>query len=682
MHTDIPKRLLPALPLALLAAAAHAEEAADEAPEKITVVGTSIKQTPIDEPYAVDVTNRDNLADQGAPRLTDMIRNLGASHGVVGERSSWYNSGQGGAIMESVANINLRGLGASRTLVLINGRRQVYVPTRLIGGRFVDINVIPGIALGRMEVLKEGAGAIYGSDAVGGIANFVTRRDFVGFETSASHDHFDDAGDTLLGGIWGGEVGDSNLVVSVEHGRRRELRAEDRDWSLLELQSPWRAGYSSVGNPGHFRFPDLDRPAERFGRADLAARLGAAPQQVDPRCEDLGGHDNGAGNCLYRYQAADNLIEKTRNTNVFAELNGPLTDRADYHLEALWSEAVVPDWRATPSWPLFQWLDRGLQEVGAAHPGRRKFCADYGGADSALAERCADDSPWYFYGRPFGNSGPDRFLRRDTRTWRLAAGVDGDFDLADRLIDYDANLSFSRSEANNRFAGIYAERLFLAYRGYGGPNCGVGVVADANAATGMRLGDTGGRTPGAGDCMYYNPFSNAIQYSIQPAIHRPGYDLAGRPNPDYRADLANSPELHAWLHETVNPNDEAELLVGDLTVSGSLWEDTAGFALGYMYRRFEARGEPDPLSSLTANPCPVVGDRSCLPAGQSTSPRSAASTPGPTPTTPTTRPTPRTGCSASWRWRWARTWTCSWRPTTRTPRTTAASTPRSGCATG
>ena len=625
MNTDISKRLLPALPLALLAAAVHAEEAEnaeDEAPEKITVVGTSIKQTPIDEPYAVDVTNRDNLADQGAPRLTDMIRNLGASHGVVGERSSWYNSGQGGAIMESVANINLRGLGASRTLVLINGRRQVYVPTRLIGGRFVDINVIPGIALGRMEVLKEGAGAIYGSDAVGGIANFVTRRDFAGFETSASHDHFDDAGDTLLAGIWGGEVGDSNLVVSVEHGRRRELRAEDRDWSLLELQSPWRAGYSSVGNPGHFRFPDLDRPAERFGRAELAGELGMAERRIDPRCADLGGHDylDAGTNCLYRYQAADNLIEKTRNTNLFAELNGPLTDRADYHLEALWSEAVVPDWRATPSWPLFQWLDRGLQEVGANHPGREKYCADYGN-DPEVAARCADDSAWYFYGRPFGNSGPDRFLRRDTRTWRVAAGVTGDFDLADRLLDYDANLTYAKSSANNRFAGIYAERLFLAYRGYGGPNCGVGVVADASVAPGMRLGDTGGRTPGAGDCMYYNPFSNAIQYSIQPAIHRPGYDLAGRPNPDYRADLANSPELHAWLHETVNPNDEAELLVGDLTVSGSLWEDTAGFALGYMYRRFEARGEPDPLSSLTANPCPVVGDRSCLPAGQSTSPQ-------------------------------------------------------------
>ena len=620
MTTNLRRRLRLALPAALLAAAAHAEEAKEAEPEKITVVGTSIKQTPIDEPYAVDVTSRDNLADQGAPRLTDLIRNLGASHGVVGERSSWYNSSQGGAIMESVANVNLRGLGASRTLVLINGRRQVYVPTRLIGGRFVDINVIPAIALGRMEVLKEGAGAIYGSDAVGGIANFVTRHDFDGFEMSASHDHFDDAGDTLLGGIWGGDVGDSHLVIAAEHGRRQELRARDRSWSLRELQKPHRAAYSGVGNPGQFRFPDLAKPAQELGRAELFEKYTdkSTPKQIDPRCEDLGGLDNQAGNCMFRYQPWDSLIEKTRNTNLFAELNGPLTDRSDYHLEALWSEAVIPGWNATPSYPLFQWNFRGLQEVGKNHPGRQKFCADYGG-DDAFAAHCADDSAWYFHGRPFGNSGPTRATRRDTRTWRLAAGITGDFDLGERLLDYDANLSYSNSSANNRLPGIYTQRLFLAYRGYGGPNCGVGVVPEDSVATGMQLGDTGGRMPGEGDCMYYNPFSNAIQYSAQPAINLPGY-VAGQLNPDFRPDLANSPELHAWLNETINPNDEAELLVGDITVSGSLWEDV-GFALGYMYRRFEARGEPNDLSSLTANPCPVVGDRDCLGEGESISPQ-------------------------------------------------------------
>ena len=149
--------------------------------EEIIVVGTAIQRTPIDSPYAVSVVDREALEQQGSPLMVDLFKNLGVSHGVVGERSSWYNSSQSGTIPESVSNVNLRGLGASRTLVLINGRRQVYLPARLIGGRFVDLNAIPSIALGRLEVLKEGASAIYGSDAVGGIANFVTREDFEGF---------------------------------------------------------------------------------------------------------------------------------------------------------------------------------------------------------------------------------------------------------------------------------------------------------------------------------------------------------------------------------------------------------------------------------------------------------------------------------------------------------------------
>ena len=115
---------------------------------------------------------------------------------MIGERNSWYNAGQAATLPENIANVNLRGLGASRTLVLFNGRRQVYVPARLIGGRFVDVNAMPSIAIDRIEVLKEGAGAIYGSDAVAGVANFLTRADFEGFEVSAAHNYFAGAGDT------------------------------------------------------------------------------------------------------------------------------------------------------------------------------------------------------------------------------------------------------------------------------------------------------------------------------------------------------------------------------------------------------------------------------------------------------------------------------------------------------
>ena len=203
----------------------------------VSVTGTAIEAPSIDMPHAVTVVSRETLEQQGATQLVDLFRNLNVSHGVVGERNSWYNSNQPATLTETVANVNLRGLGASRTLVLINGRRHVPVPARLIGGRFVDVNTIPAIAIGRLEVLKEGASATYGSDAVGGVANFVTRGDFRGFELNVAHDYFDSAGDTTVAGIWGGRIGASSAVFSAERVGRQELRMEERPWTLDRLSS-------------------------------------------------------------------------------------------------------------------------------------------------------------------------------------------------------------------------------------------------------------------------------------------------------------------------------------------------------------------------------------------------------------------------------------------------------------
>ncbi len=122
----------------------------------------------IDLPYAVSVLDRDLLREQGSPLVIDLFKNLTANGAVIGEAFSGFN-GLGWGVAENVANVNLRSLGASRTLVLVNNRRQAPVPARLFGGRFVDVNMIPSIAVERIEVLKEGAAAIYGSDAVAGV---------------------------------------------------------------------------------------------------------------------------------------------------------------------------------------------------------------------------------------------------------------------------------------------------------------------------------------------------------------------------------------------------------------------------------------------------------------------------------------------------------------------------------
>ena len=561
----------------------------------VAVTGTAIDAPAINMPHAVTLVSRETLEQQGATQLVDLMKNLSQSHGVIGERNSWYNSNQPATLTENVANVNLRGLGASRTLVLINGRRHVPVPARLIGGRFVDVNTIPGIAVGRLEVLKEGASATYGSDAVGGVANFVTRRDFRGFEVNVSQESFADAGDTTVAGIWGGRIGESSAVFSAERVGRRALQFNERSY-LLDRFSPHvsgnRAGWSSLGNPGTFSVG---------GPAPFTADV------FDPRCEDLGGQDEG-WTCRFRYAPYDNLVEEQDQTRAFVEFNGPLNERTNYHLEGLWADAVIPAWYTTPSYPPFTVTSTTIQQVAPDHPGRMAFCGQYAGdAKADPMGACAGGENWYFNGRPFGNSGPARTLRRQSRTWRLAGSVDGDFRMGGRDANWDVGVTYARARGNLNLPAVYTDRMFRAFRGFGGPNCGVGVTADPSSPAGMALGPLGGAVAGAGDCMYYNPFSSAIQYADQ----QPGAPFSNTANPDYRASLANPESLRNWLNEEVDLVSTTDLLVADATVSGNLVPNVADFAVGYQYRAMSADGDPNNAGDVTINPCPVAGDMGC-----------------------------------------------------------------------
>ena len=561
--------------------------------DELVVTGTAFKESPINLPYAVAVVGRVKMAEQGSPQAVDFFKNLGASHGVIGERSSWYNAGQAATLTESIANVNLRGLGSSRTLVLINSRRQTYVPARLIGGRFVDVNVIPSIAVDRVEVLKEGASAIYGSDAVAGVANFLTRDDFEGFEVSAAHEYFPGAGDTNGGAIWGVKLGEAHAVVSAEWRGRQALPATERDYLL----QPWhgggqRLGWSSLGNPGTFA---IGAPAP------WTAAIHA------PRCEEFGGFRE-SWTCRFRYQQYENLIEDMSHTRGFAEINGALDNGTEYHIEGLWALARISDWYTTPSYPPFPLTDTSIQEVAPDHPGRGAFCEDYGADPSdPYYEACQGGENWYFNGRPFGNSGPGRTLDRDSRTWRVAASANGDFEaFGGRDAQFDVGLTYSRTEGNYNLPGVYIERLFLGFRGFGGPRCGVGVEADRSSLAGMRLGSLSGKVAGQGDCQYYNPFGNAIEFTDQY-----GSAYATRANPTYRAALANSPELRQWLNQEVDLQSTADLLVADATLTGTWVEDVVSYAAGYQFRQFNASGDPNDAGDVTINPCPVVRDNNC-----------------------------------------------------------------------
>ena len=141
--------------------------------EEILVTGTWIAGTPEDAPLPVTRVTRDELIAQGSPGVIQLIRNLSFSQGADGE-SDQYGTRTGA----DRATVNLRGLGPSRSLVLLNSRRLTWSPGSIPDQAqlLVDVNLLPEAAVERIEILRDGAAATYGSDAIGGVVNFITLR--------------------------------------------------------------------------------------------------------------------------------------------------------------------------------------------------------------------------------------------------------------------------------------------------------------------------------------------------------------------------------------------------------------------------------------------------------------------------------------------------------------------------
>ena len=165
-----------AIAIALAAPAAFSQQPASTEPSmsEVTVTGSRIRRQDLDGVGPVTVLDREAIAATGATSAEVLLQRMSASAGVAGNQTNAYWTGNG----YGTAQVNLRGLGINRTLVLLNGRRVVFGGTG--ANSAVDLNMIPTSMIERIEVLKDGASALYGADAVAGVVNIITRGEFDG----------------------------------------------------------------------------------------------------------------------------------------------------------------------------------------------------------------------------------------------------------------------------------------------------------------------------------------------------------------------------------------------------------------------------------------------------------------------------------------------------------------------
>ena len=230
------------LALSLIAASAAI---AQGAPQRVEITGSNIKRIGNEGPLPVEVITRADIERKGVTSTNDLLRSLTYMSSYNDELISNSPNTTGSA------SAGFRGLSGDQTVVLLNGRRLANYG---FDGAFVNLNTIPLGAIQRVEVLKDGAAAIYGADAIGGVINFITRKDYKGIEMTGSYG-LSGQGDTMeaSAGITAGfgqlETDRFNLLVNLNYMKRDPLNNLERDRTstadypkLLTTPSPLTPG--------------------------------------------------------------------------------------------------------------------------------------------------------------------------------------------------------------------------------------------------------------------------------------------------------------------------------------------------------------------------------------------------------------------------------------------------------
>ena len=580
----------------LAAGAAHAQEEAaqaspsDNTPEEIVITGSFIRGTPEDAALPVDVFNSETLEQSGVSSPLEFIKDLPSVGSVLGDTNQFSGAAQGS---QGQGSINLRNLGANRTLVLLNGSRTITDP----GGGFVDTNLMPLFALDRIEILKDGAAATYGSDAIAGVANFVTKKNFSGVEVEGDYEFIDGSdGDWTASALAGVDFldGRANFMIGAGYQKRSELPSPERDFTRVPYAiNP--SGFSTLGNPSTFfpANPDFASPANPLGFLGG----GAIDARLVDACEATGGvsgaTETGTSVCRFTFIPFDNLVEDQERYQIFAQVDADLTDTLRFHLDALYASSFQ-NTRYSPSFPPIQGpFGPGVFPqftVPTSNPFVADFIAQTYGTEPPPGVAAADR--FFILGRPLGQGGNPAFDNggqvgtADADAFRVSGGFEIELTETFRA---DLNGTYVRSERTQLVPDVVGSRLQAALNGLGG--------ADCNPATG---------TPGVGPCQFFNPFANSFP-------ENPRLDLE---NPAFVPGNENSAELIDYIIQPNGTEQQEDKYIFELVFSGETGIDLGGgpiaYAFGGQYRDLEFITRPNSiLQNANRTPCPTIGATDC-----------------------------------------------------------------------
>jgi len=401
--------------------------------QTVVVTGTLIARPQAETAEAITIVKADTLKTQGIVNVEQALNTLTNNVPTV-NISSTVGSFSGGGTYA-----NLRGLGDGRTLVLLDGQR---LANNANDGNAVDLSGIPFSAIDNVQVLREGASAEYGSDAIAGVINFITKKNYQGAEAEINFDQPQEAGGSSGYGNFtighGDLVSDGyNVMLTGSYTEQQQLRAAQRSFTS-EGYYP-ALGVSQTNDPGTWPATIVDANNNYF-------------QPGYPTCAGNNYLTTDLGNCAYRYSAATDLLPKSSEGSGLLTITKALPANNQVQLQYLYTRSMVNGW----SGPMFYEFEMTPQ------------------ADPTYFPKSAAGLTCEFNGTTGGPCGPADLTDPITAVWTDPTNnrYGGDLNTEQRALltfsgdnadwDYKLNLNYSQNKSDQRNTGGIPDEAVLA----------------------------------------------------------------------------------------------------------------------------------------------------------------------------------------------------------------------------
>jgi iron complex outermembrane receptor protein len=426
-----------------------ASTAASQNDETIVITGSRIRRNPLDQDQPVTFLDEADIARTGLTSAADIIQRLPSSGGALNSRfnnsGNFGNPPDGGGVGAGAAEVDLRYLGSKRVLVLVDGIRYVNGASASGVPGATDLNSIPESMIERIEVLQDGASAIYGSDAIAGVVNIISKKKQDGLRLSAQLGVMNE-GDGFtrnLQASYGLSLNDgaTSLVVGGNWVKQDGISSAGREISLFPTPGTTACDSSCSSGTPNGRFILLGQDLTL-----IAPVIGRNPTVADFR-PFAGAPDR------FNFAPFNFIQTPLERYGVFANLRQALGDFAALSLKGIWNRRNSKN-QAAPL-PLFVGPDAGngnLLDTITIHSTN-----PFNPFGVTL-----DASNLAFIGRRVVEGGPRRY-NQEVETWYGVATLDGEFQVGGRDWYWDLNAAYGRNKAEQTvFGNINAANLAKA----------------------------------------------------------------------------------------------------------------------------------------------------------------------------------------------------------------------------